>query len=511
MIFFDQDARDQILEGAEILYKAVSTSLGSRGQNVGIESGWGRKIVHDGVTIAKAVTHKDPSIQFSMDVLKEAAKKQVNQVGDGTTVVTVLSYHILKEAMKRISSGVHPMQLQEQLFAEMVVLEKHFADYTKPITELEKITQVATISAADPGLGKLVGELMQEIGKDGLVDVVESKESETRVEMAKGMVFDRGYVSPYFVNIPEQKVASLTNAQILVTDIPITTIQQLVPFFNKHLPDVTSLVIIAPDISGDALGTLLANKINGKLSSLAIRAPGYGPLQLENLEDIATLTGATLISQEKQMTLKDLTIEDLGECERVTSSENATTITNGAGNQEEIDERVALITAQMKGKSDFDLLKLKERKARLTSGIAVIRVGGATEIEVSDRIERVKDSVGATRAAMQSGVVAGGELIYLKLRTHLQPQDFLYSVLAEPFKKLTQNAGLDGGQYLQKIEDAGEDYGVNVDTGEIVDMFYAGIIDPSRVSVSALRNSVSVATKLFTTQVLIAPEEKEDV
>jgi len=502
IINFNQKAFKKLLKGSNILAKAVGTTLGSRGRCVGIDKGYEHIILHDGVSVAKAIELSDPTENLGVKIVREAAQKQVMAVGDGTTAVTILSDEIIKECYKLISAGINPMSLRKGLESGRDKLVAELDKITTPIKG-EMLKQVATISAEDEELGELVASVLEKTGIDGIVTIEESKGADTWVDYQEGMQFGKGYCSHLFINNPDTEESTIENPYILVTDKSVNDVMELAPLFtDMSKQNLNNLVIIAPEIGGTALPSLITTKMKGAANILCIHAPEAGEKQKLYLQDIAVLTGATFISQQANMKLEDLEIKDLGRADRITSDKYTTIIVGGKGIKEDIQDRVEGIKKAMENEtSEWELAKLKERQAKLTNGVAVIRVGGSTEVEMKERKERVDDAVHATKASMIDGIVPGGEIIYEKISHVLDTNNFGERILKEaikrPFNTLIKNAGYDAGEMrtlvsISKLDNAG----VDVNDGEIKDMVKEGIIDPTSVVKQAIINSVSVAIQL---------------
>lgn len=501
--------RAKLFKGVETLEKAVATTLGARGCNVGIDEGFRKRILHDGVSVARMVSSKDQTEQFGISVVREAAEKTVKSVGDGTTVTIVLAKAIIEEALKQVAANVHPMSIRPKLEADLQTLLDQIQTYSITPTR-EQLEQVATISAEDPVLGKLVAQTVSEVGENGIVTVEESKSPDTIVEHQKGMMLDQGYASPYFVTNPNRMECVIENAYILITDMPIDSMSPLVPFLNEFLTKSRSLIVLAPDFTGEVLPSFAMNKVNGTMLCLCVKASLFGELQKEILQDIAVLTGATVVSKDAGMNFEDMKMEYLGKVDRVESTQDATLfIANG--HEKDVEDRIEAIKTQIKDATEWRLSKFEERLAKLTNGVAVIKVGGATEIEMTERKERVEDAKEATIAARR-GIVAGGETIYLKIREKLNKDSILYRALEKPFMKLVENAGMNGGQMLERLNNSLEDLpqaGINVLDGQVVDLLHEGIVDPTAVSTEALKNAVSVSIQIITTSVEISPDKEK--
>ncbi len=518
---FDDSARQSILKGVETLYQAVSTTLGPRGRNVAIAKAtpygdiYTRDIIHDGVGVARSIELENEFENMGAQVLKESAQKTVDEVGDGTTVTIVLARAIIHECFKVIAAGTNPMYLRRDLEDARDRLLTEIEKYAKPISTLKDETYIATISAGDPKLGELVANTLHEMGADGIITIEEAKTSETRVERQKGMQLEHGYLHPFFVTNADKLEAVLENPYLLITDKPITSLEPFSDLLQVLSKKATPLVLISPDISGEALPLLLQNKMNGALQSLAIKAPSFGQVQKDMLMDIAILTGAKLISEDANDQFEDVTLDDLGIASHVTANKNTTIIANGLGKPKEIETRIKSIKKQIEDEdSEFEMVKLEERLAKMTNGVATIYVGGYTEIEMKERKERVDDSVHATRAAMKKGIVAGGEVIFLTVRKMLGnslSEQILYRALEQPFNKLVSNAGKDAGEMREKLYYHQRNHKFNANIGydvvkdDFSDFLKVGIIDPVLVPIKALENAISVAIQLITTGAIIVP------
>lgn len=525
IILTGEEARKKVQKGIDLLELAVGTTLGPRGRNVGINSGPEHLIMHDGVTVAKYVVNRDPAVNFGAGVLRQAANKQVEQVGDGTTVVTVLGHAIITAAMRVVAAGTNPMELRADLARAAALVVEEIKKMSKEVKTLEEKIQVAIISAEDEELGKMIGEILDKLGADGIVTVEESKGIDTYVEHQEGMQWDKGYKSQYFVTNAERMEATVDDTLILLTDRTLLNVSELIPLFEKmQAAGRRNLVVIADDIIDTALSVLIGTKLSGKMNLLGVKAPQFGDIQKSYLEDIAVLTGGTVLTKESGKKIENLEIADLGVARRVTATKDATLIVDGQGKKEDIGARVESIQAELERHegSAFEQEKLKERIAKLGSGVAVVKVGGHTEGEMLERVERAKDSVLSTKAALQEGVVAGGEIAYLKAREVLRPEienrnvayRILYDALGKPFAKLVTNAGMNEGNALAMLSlQTKPNMGYDVTDGEIKDLIEAGIIDAAKVATSAVSNATSVAIQLITTEAIIVPdlEEQEEV
>ena len=524
---FSNEARESLLKGIDTVAKAVVTTLGPKGRNIAIDKKWGApNIVHDGVTVAKEIDLPDPFENMGAQLVKEAASKTNDNAGDGTTTSTLLAQVMTQKGMIKINEGANPMIVKRGIEKAVEAVTAELKKMAKPIKGKEEITQVATISAGDEIIGAKIAEALDKVGRDGVVTVEEGKGLTIDIEYKEGMEFDRGYASAYFVTNPDKMEAEIEAPYILLTDKKITSIQELLPFLEKFVKVSKSLVIIADEIEGEALATLVVNRLKGTFNVLAIKAPGFGDRRKEMLEDIATLTGGTVISEDTGRTFESIEITDLGQADKVWADKDNTRVIGGKGDKPLIDARVASIKKQITASdSDFDKEKFEERLAKLAGGVAQINVGAATEIELNDKKERVKDAVGATKAAIEEGIVPGGETALLRAANAVKSVkvekgdeqigvDLVREALEEPIKWLSKNAGEDGEEVLKKVlasKDA--DFGYNALTGQFGSMIKMGVIDPVKVTRSALQNAASVAMMVLTTEGLITdiPEEKKEM
>ncbi len=523
------EARQALLEGINILAQAVTATMGPRGRNVGLERKWGGpRVVHDGVTVAKEIDLPEPFANMGAQLIKEAASKTNDVAGDGTTTATLLTQVITQNGVKAITAGANPMLLAKGLqeAADRVVSE--LLKRKKNVKTDEEIAQIATISSGDAKVGAKIAEALKKVGSNGVVTVEESKGLDLEIKYKKGMEFDRGWVSPYFVTNADRMEAVIENAHILITDQKISAVNDLLPFLEKAIKVSKNIVIVADDIEGEALATLVVNKLRGTFNIVAVKAPGFGDRRKEMLQDIATLTGGTVISEDTGRKLESVEIEDLGQADRVEVDKENTRIIGGKGDKTAIEARVKQIkTALAETTSDFDKEKLEERLAKLAGGVAVIQVGAATEVELKELQERVKDAVEATKAAVDEGIVPGGGVTLLRVRQVIKELkfttedekyggDILYKALEAPIRMLVTNAGVEAGEVISKVvageEEKGWDYGFNTYSLEYGSLYKMGVIDPVKVTRQALINSVSVAKMVLTTEVLIAdiPEEKKE-
>ncbi|MBI2600280.1 chaperonin GroEL [Candidatus Daviesbacteria bacterium] len=515
---FNQEAREKLLKGINTLTDAVATTLGPKGRNVALDKKWGApNVVHDGVTVAKEIELEDPFENMGAQLLKEAASKTADVAGDGTTTATVLAKAIVTEGLKNIQAGSNPMILKHGIEKAVLVLVESLQKMSKKISldSLEEVAQVATISAADTQIGNLIAEALQKVGKDGVVTVEEGKTLEMTVDYKEGMEFDKGFVSPYFVTDSDRMEASIEDAYILITDKKLSSASDLVPFLEKFVAVSKNLVIIADDVEGEALALLVVNKLRSTFNVLVVKAPGFGDRRKEMLEDIAILTGGAVVSEDTGKKFESVEIDDLGRAGRVTSDKDNTLIVDGKGAKAKIEARIAQIRRELSNTdSEFDKEKLQERLAKLTGGVAVINVGAATEVELKEKKERVIDAVAATKAAIEEGIVAGGEVALLRAAKALDTLklegeekvglEIVKKALEQPFRSLVKNAGMDEGIALSKVIEQTGSMGIDVIDGTVKDLIKAGIIDPVKVTRSALQNAASVAVMVMTTDCLIA-------
>lgn len=514
-IIYSEEARKKLLDGVNKLASAVATTLGPKGRNVAIDKKWGApNVIHDGVTVAKEIELEDPFENMGAQLIKEAASKTNDVAGDGTTTATILAQAIVEEGLKNIAAGANPMILKKGLETAVETVVLHLKKSAKKVSGKADYEQIATISAADITIGKLIAEALDKVGPDGVVTVEESRGLETNWEHREGMEFDRGYVSAYFVTDTAKMVSSIENPHILITDKKISAIADLLPLLEKLVQTTKDLVIIADDVDGEALPTLVVNKMRGTMNILAVKAPGFGDRRKEMLEDIAILTGGTMVSEDTGVKLESVTPEMLGKADRVTSDKDNTVIVGGKGAKNKIDARLTQLKSQIeKTTSDFDKEKLQERLAKLSGGVAVINVGAATEIEMKEKKERVNDAVQATKAAIEEGYVIGGEVALLYAASSLANLKadgdekigikILEEALKQPLKKLAENAGTDAGWVVREVSKATGNTGFNALTGEFEDLVKAGVIDPVKVTRSAVQNAASVAMMILTTEALI--------
>ena len=524
-LLYAEEARKKLLLGVEKLTKAVATTLGPRGRNVALDKKWGApNVVHDGVTVAKEIELEDPFENMGAALIKEAASKTNDDAGDGTTTATVLAYAIIAQGLKNITAGSNPMILKKGLEKGTQAVIEALKKISKPIKGGQDISQVATISAGDAEIGQKIAEALEKVGRDGVVSVEEGKGLTLEIEYKEGMEFDHGYVSPYFVTNPEKMEAEIGQPYILISDRKISSFGEFLPFLETFVKTSKELVIIADELEGEALATLVVNKLRGTINILAVKAPGFGDRRKEMLDDIAVLTGGKVISEDTGQKFEGVAIEDLGRADKIWSDKDNCRIIGGKGLPSAIKGRVAQIKKQIESEtSDFDKEKLQERLAKLSGGVAQINVGAATEVELNEKKERVKDAVEATKAAIEEGIVPGGGVALIQARKALDVLkteneeekvgvEILRLALEQPLRWIARNAGADDGYVLRKIEEAKDlDYGFNAYTGEFGSMIASGIIDPLKVTRAALQNAVSIGMMVLTTECLVTdlPEENK--
>ena len=514
-IKFDVEVRAKMKQGADALADAVKVTLGPKGRNVVIDKKFGApKVTKDGVTVAKEIELKDRFANMGAQMVKEVASKTNEQAGDGTTTATVLAQAIINVGLKNVTAGASPLDLKKGIDKAVAAVVAELKAHSHEVgDDYSKVEQVGTVSANnDATIGKLIADAMSKVKKDGVITVEEAKGTATEVKVVEGMQFDRGYISPYFMTNSDKMEASLDSPYVLITDKKISTMKDLLPILEPIARDGKSLLIIAEDVDGEALTTLVVNRLRGTIKVAAVKAPGFGDRRKEMLQDIATLTGATLVSEERGFTLENTTPEMLGKAEKVTITKENTTIVGGAGNKEDIAERVELIRKQIStSTSDYDKEKLQERLGKLAGGVAVLYVGATTEVEMKEKKDRVEDALNATRAAVEEGYLPGGGVAYIRaaevlknLKGDNEDQTTGIHIVAraieEPLRQIARNADVDGSVIIQKIREGKDDFGYNARTGEYVNMFEAGVIDPTKVSRVALENAASVAGMFLTTE-----------
>ena len=518
-IQFNIEARAKMKEGADALANAVKVTLGPKGRNVVIDKKFGApQVTKDGVTVAKEVELEDRFANMGAQMVKEVASKTNEQAGDGTTTATVLAQAIINVGLKNVTAGANPMDLKRGIDKAVAAVVSSLKEQSQAVGEdYAKIEQVGTISANnDSYIGKLIADAMSKVKKDGVITVEEAKGTDTEVKVVEGMQFDRGYISPYFMTNGEKMEAVLDSPEILITDKKISTMKDLLPILEPIAREGKSLLIIAEDVDGEALTTLVVNKLRGTLKIAAVKAPGFGDRRKEMLQDIATLTGAVVVSEERGFTLENTTPDMLGKAEKVVITKENTTVVNGAGDKEAIKERADLIRKQIETTtSDYDREKLQERLGKLAGGVAVLYVGAATEVEMKEKKDRVEDALSATRAAVEEGIVPGGGVAYIRAAETLKAMKgenedettgihIVARAIEEPLRQIAANAGVEGSVIIQKIREGKGDFGYNARTDEYVNMFEAGVIDPTKVARVALENAASVAGMFLTTECAIA-------
>lgn len=524
-IIFKEEARQKILKGVRILADAVKVTLGPKGRNVIIDKSYGiPHITKDGVTVAKEISLEDKNENLGAQMVKEVASKTADKAGDGTTTATVLAEAIYAEGLRNVAAGANPLGLKRGMEKAVKTVVAELQKRSKKISSKQEIEQVATISANnDNEIGKIIADAMDRVGKDGTITVEEAKGFETTLDVVEGMNFDRGYLSAYFMTNPETQECVLEDAYILIHEKKISGVKELIPLLQTVAETGKPLLIIAEDVEGEALATLVVNRLRGGLKICAVKAPGFGDRRKAMLEDIAVLTGAQLVSEELGHKLDQTTLEMLGRAKKIVVTKEDTTIVEGAGKKDEIKSRIALLKRQIdETESDYDREKLQERLAKLSGGVGVIRVGAATEIEMKEKKDRVDDAQHATAAAVEEGILPGGGVAYIrcipnvnKLADELDGDErtgarIIAKALSAPLRQIVENAGLEGAIVLQHVEKLTENHGYNALTEEYVDMIKAGILDPTKVSRCALENAASVAAMLLTTEAIIVdvPEEK---
>ncbi len=524
VIMFEQQARDKILRGVNILADAVKSTLGPRGRNAILEKSWGApNVTKDGVTVAKEIELEDKFENLGAQMLKEVASKTSDVAGDGTTTATVLAQAIYREGIKMVAAGASPMDLKRGIDAAVEAVVKKLKDLAKPTKDKKEIAQVGTISANnDPTIGNIIAEAMEKVGKEGVITVEEAKSMETSLDVVEGMQFDRGYLSPYFVTDPERMEVTLDEPYILIHEKKISNMRDMLPLLEQVAKMGRPLLIVAEDVEGEALATLVVNKLRGTLTACAVKAPGFGDRRKAMLEDIAILTGGQVISEDLGLKLENVTLNDLGRAKRVTVDKDNTTIVDGAGAKEKIEGRVRQIRTQIEETtSDYDREKLQERLAKLVGGVAVINVGAATETEMKEKKARVEDALNATRAAVEEGIVPGGGVAYLRCLDaindlklegdQLTGAKIVLRALEEPLRQIAANAGHDGSIVVDKVKGKDYAFGFNAHKEVYEDLMENGVIDPAKVTRLALQNAASVAGLMLTTEVMVAekPKEKE--
>ncbi|TDO49207.1 chaperonin GroEL [Kribbella sp. VKM Ac-2527] len=522
LISFNEEARRGLERGMNTLADAVKVTLGPKGRNVVLEKKWGAPtITNDGVSIAKEIELEDPFEKIGAELVKEVAKKTDDVAGDGTTTATVLAQALVKEGLRNVAAGANPMSLKKGIEKATEAVSEQLLALAKDVETREQIASTASISAADNQVGQIIAEAMDKVGKEGVITVEESNTFGLELELTEGMRFDKGYISPYFVTDTERMEAVLDDPYILVVNSKISSIKDLVPVLEKVMQSGKSLAIIAEDIEGEALATLVVNKIKGTFKTVAVKAPGFGDRRKAMLTDIAILTGGQVIAEEVGLKLDSVDLELLGQARKVVVTKDETTIVEGSGDAEAIEGRVSQIRAEIeKSDSDYDREKLQERLAKLAGGVAVIKVGAATEVELKERKHRIEDAVRNAKAAVEEGIVAGGGVALLQAsvlafeKLDLEGDEatgaqIVLKALEAPLKQIAVNAGLEGGVVVEKVRNLDNGFGLNAATGEYVDLIAAGIIDPAKVTRSALQNAASIAALFLTTEAVIADKPEK--
>ena len=523
-IYFDVEARDKLKRGVDALANAVKVTLGPKGRNVVIGKKFGApQITKDGVTVAKEIELKDPIENMGAQMVKEVASKTADVAGDGTTTATVLAQAIIQAGLKNVAAGANPMDLKRGIDKAVTELVKNLKKISKEVgSDNSKIKQIATISANnDETIGALIAEAMKVVGNDGVITVEEAKGTETDVKIVEGMQFDRGYLSPYFVTNADKMITEMENPLILISEKKISSMKELMPILEPVVQAGKGLLIIAEDVDGEALGTLVVNRLRGSLKVAAVKAPGFGDRRKAMLEDIAILTGGQVISEERGMTLENVTMDMLGTAEKIEIDKDNTTIINGKGDKKAISSRVGQIRAQIEATtSDYDREKLQERLAKLAGGVAVLYVGAATEVEMKEKKDRVDDALAATRAAVQEGIVPGGGVALIRAIENLdklkgENEDEMTGIAIvrraaeEPLRQIIANAGEEGAVIVQKVKEGKDDFGYNARTDKFENLYKAGVIDPTKVTRIAIENAASIASMLLTTECVIADEPED--
>ena len=521
-ILFNEDARRALGRGVDALANAVKVTLGPKGRNVGLEKKFGAPtITNDGVTIARDIELEDPFENMGAQLVREVATKTNDVAGDGTTTATLLAQAMIREGMRNVAAGANPMIIRKGISKAVEALVEEIQKNAQKVETKDAIAQVASISAADEATGNLIAEAMEKVGKDGVITVEESTGMGTSLDVVEGMQFDRGYISPYMVTDTDKMEAVLNNPYILVTDRKIGAIADLLPILEKVVQQGKELMILAEDVEGEALATLVVNKLRGTFRAVAVKAPGFGDRRKAMLEDIATLTGATVITEDLGRKLDTVEVFDLGSARQVRISKDETTIVDGAGDLEQIKARVAQIKVQLaETTSEFDKEKLQERLAKLSGGVAVIQVGAVTEVEMKEKKLRIEDALNATRAAVEEGIVAGGGTTFIDIIPVLDTLEatgdektgieIVKRAIEEPVRQIANNAGLEGSIVVENVKKAAKGIGFNALTEEYVDMIAEGIVDPAKVTRSALQNAASIASMVLTTETIVAEKPAEN-
>jgi chaperonin GroEL len=523
IITFDEDSRRALERGMDKLANAVKITLGPKGRNVVLEKKWGAPtITNDGVSIAKEIELEDPAENIGAELVKEVAKKTDDVAGDGTTTATVLAQAMVHEGLRNVAAGANPMSLKRGIEAAVEAAVEAIKNQAKDIEEKDDIAHVAAISAADPEIGEEIAEAMDKVGKDGVITVEESQTFGMELDLVEGMRFDKGFISPYFVTDPERMEAVLEDPYILLANSKISAVKDLLPILEKVMQTGKPVVVLAEDVEGEALATLVVNKIRGTFKSVAVKAPGFGDRRKAMLQDMAILTGGQVISEEVGLKLENVKLDLLGSARKVVVTKDDTTIVEGGGKEDEIKGRINQIKAEIdKTDSDYDREKLQERLAKLAGGVAVIKVGAATEVELKEKKHRIEDAVQTAKASVEEGIVAGGGVALLNSQPALDKLDLegdeatgaliVRQALEAPLKQIAHNAGLEGGVVVEKVRThKGDGYGLNAATGEYGDMFKFGVVDAAKVTRSALQNAASIAGLFLTTEAIVADKPEKE-
>ena len=521
-LVFNEDARKGLEAGVNKLADVVKVTLGPNGRNVVLEKKWGAPtITNDGVTIAKEVDLEDPYENMGAQLAKEVASKTNDVAGDGTTTATVLAQAMVNEGMKSVSSGANPMEIKRGMLEASKAVTDFIAGFSKSIGGKEEIAQVASISAADTEIGETIAEAMDKVGKDGVITVEEGQTFGMELDFTDGMQFDKGFISPYFVTDADRQEAVLENPYILIVNSKITAVNDLLPLLEKVMNSGKPLLILAEDVEGEALATLVVNKLRGTFTSVAVKAPGFGERRKAMLEDIAILTGGSVISEELGLKTENTTVDMLGEATRVVVKKDATTIVDGKGKKADVEGRVKQIQSEIEeSDSDWDKEKLQERLAKLSGGVAVVKVGAATEVELKEKKMRIEDALAATRAAVEEGIVAGGGTTLIRAQESIEKisggsegevvcRNIVKKALEAPLRQIAVNAGFEGGVMVERVKSSKGNVGLNATSGETLDLVKEGVIDPAKVTRSTVQNATSIASLVLTTEALVA-EEPED-
>ena len=519
---FDEDARRGLEAGVNKLADVVKVTLGPKGRNVVLEKKWGAPtITNDGVTIAKEIELEDPYENMGAQLAKEVATKTNDVAGDGTTTATVLAQAMVKEGLRNVAAGANPMELKRGMEQAVAKIVEFIGDFSREITSRDEIAHVAAISAADNTIGEKIAEAMDKVGKDGVITVEEGQTFGIELEFTEGMQFDKGFISPYFITDPDRQEAVLEDAYVMVADQKIKSVNDLLPVLEKVMQTGKSIMVLAEDVEGEALATLVVNKIRGTFPSVAVKAPGFGERRKAMLQDIALLTGATVISEEVGLKLENVSLDMLGKARKIVVTKDDTTLVEGGGSEADVKGRIKQIQREIENSdSDWDREKLQERLAKLAGGVAVIKVGAATEVELKEKKHRIEDALSATRAAVEEGIVPGGGVALLRAQDALDKvrggtgdektgRSIVRKALEEPLRQIAVNAGFEGGVVADRVRNDGGTMGFNAQTGVFEDLIVAGIIDPAKVTRSAVQNAASIAGLLLTTEALIV-EQKED-